>query len=86
MREPKLYAKLSKCDFYKNKIQCLGHVNSEKGVAFDPMKIKAIITWSVLKDVHDIRSFIGVNRILSQIYREFFKNSSPYNYPLKEKC
>ena len=37
----------------------LGHVILEKGVAVDPTKIKAIITWPISKYVHDTRSFMG---------------------------
>ena len=59
LRENRLYAKLSKCDFYKREVHYLGHITSEKGVAVDLAKIKAIVEWPVLKDVHDIRSFMG---------------------------
>ena len=43
LREHQLYAKLSKCDFYKKGVQYLGHVISEKGITVDPPKIKAIL-------------------------------------------
>ena len=32
LREHKLYAKLSKCDFYKDRIHCLGHIISDEGI------------------------------------------------------
>ena len=32
----------------------------EKGIAVDPAKIKAILEWNAPKDVHDIRSFMGL--------------------------
>jgi len=51
LREHQLYAKLSKCDFYKDKIQYLSHVISKDGISVDPDKIKAIIKWHVPKDV-----------------------------------
>jgi hypothetical protein len=38
LREHKLYAKFDKCDFYQRKIQYLGHVISEDGIAVDPGK------------------------------------------------
>ena len=38
--EHQLYAKFSKCDFYKPHIQYLGHIISEKGIIVDPEKIK----------------------------------------------
>ena len=39
LREHHLYAKFNKCDFYKDKIQYLGHVISEEGISVDPDKI-----------------------------------------------
>ena len=52
--------KLSKCDFYKREVQSLGHVISEEGALVDRAKIRAILEWLVPKDVHDIRSFMGL--------------------------
>ena len=35
LREHKLYAKLSKCDFYKDRIHCLGHIILDEGISID---------------------------------------------------
>ena len=50
LREHKLYAKLSKCDFYKDRIQYLGHIISEEGISMDPDKIEAIKNWPTLRN------------------------------------
>ncbi|GJV02342.1 putative reverse transcriptase domain-containing protein [Tanacetum coccineum] len=42
LKEEKLYAKFSKCDFWLDYMQFLGHVIDSKGVHVDPAKIKAI--------------------------------------------
>ena len=42
LREHQLYAKFSKCDFYKPHIQYLGHIIYETGIAVDLKKIRAI--------------------------------------------
>jgi hypothetical protein len=47
LRKHKLYAKFDKCDFYQKKIQYLGHVISEEGIAVDPENIRAIL-WNGL--------------------------------------
>jgi len=41
----KLYAKLSKCEFWLNEVVFLGHVISEKGISVDPKKIEAVLRW-----------------------------------------
>ena len=43
LREHKLYAKFSKCEFFKDKIQYLGHVISKEGISMDPGKIREIM-------------------------------------------
>eukprot|EP00253_Pinus_taeda_P033032 PITA_33032 len=78
LREHQLYAKLSKCDFYKEEIQYLGHVISKEGIVVDPEKIKTILDWPVPKDVADIRSFMG----LAGYYRRFVEGFSRVAYPI----
>ena len=43
LREHKLYAKFNKCEFFKDKIQYIGHVISKEGIPVDPDKIRAIM-------------------------------------------
>ena len=56
LREHQLYAKLSKCDFYRDKIQYLGHIISKDGISVDPKKIEAIMNWPTPINVMDVRS------------------------------
>ena len=43
LREHHLYAKFSKCDFWKKEVDFLGHVMTAEGVAVDPGKVKAML-------------------------------------------
>ena len=43
LKEKKLYAKLSKCDFRLKKVNFLGHVISGGGIAVDPSKVDALL-------------------------------------------
>nr|GEZ99423.1 hypothetical protein [Tanacetum cinerariifolium] len=45
LKDEKLYAKFSKCDFWLNSIQFLGHVIDSSGIHVDPAKIEAIKSW-----------------------------------------
>ncbi|XP_057734089.1 uncharacterized protein LOC130949359 [Arachis stenosperma] len=42
LKEKKLYAKLSKCEFWKSEVKFLGHVVSKQVIAVDPYKMEAI--------------------------------------------
>ncbi|GJX97904.1 putative reverse transcriptase domain-containing protein [Tanacetum coccineum] len=46
LKKEQLYAKFSKCDFWLDLIQFLGHVIDNKGVHIDPAKIKEIKNWA----------------------------------------
>ena len=73
-----MYAKFSKCEFYKDKIQYLGHIISEQGLAVDPEKIKAIREWLVPTDVSAVRSFMGI----AGYYRKFVERFSAIAHPI----
>jgi hypothetical protein len=78
LREHQLYAKLSKCSFYQKQIHYLGHIISNDGIAVDPEKIEAIREWSVLKNVTEVRSFMG----LVGYYRIFIEGFSNIAHPI----
>ncbi|CAN4096771.1 unnamed protein product [Withania somnifera] len=42
LREHRLYAKFSKCEFWLESIAFLGHIVSKAGVSIDPAKVRAI--------------------------------------------
>ena len=54
LRNHQLFAKFSKCDFFKDKIQYLGHVVTKEVISVDPEKINAIEYWPVPKDITDV--------------------------------
>ena len=60
LREHPLYVKLNKCDFYRDRIQYLGHIISEQGISVDPEKIEAIMNWPTPRNVIDVRYFMGI--------------------------
>ncbi|KAC9475837.1 hypothetical protein E3N88_45766 [Mikania micrantha] len=78
LREERLYAKLSKCEFWLREVQFLGHVINSDGIHVDPTKIAAIKNWDVPTTPTEIRSFLG----LAGYYRRFISNFSKIALPL----
>ena len=78
LREKKLYAKLSKCDFWLKEISFLGHIVSTRGIRVDPVKIEAVVNWKPPRSVTKVRSFLGI----AGYYRRFVKGFSVIASPL----
>ncbi|KAL5563423.1 hypothetical protein UlMin_033170 [Ulmus minor] len=78
LRDNKLYAKFSKCDFWLSKVHFLGHVVSKEGVSVDPAKVEAVSKWAAPTSVTEIRSFLG----LAGYYRRFVEGFSKIAAPL----
>ena len=80
LKERKLYAKLSKCEFWLPEVSLLGHVISGNGIAVDPSKVDAVLQWEAPRTVTEIRSFLG----LAGYYRRFIEGFSKLALPLTQ--
>ena len=72
--------KSSKCHFFKEEIEYLGHVVSGEGISINPKKVEAVTEWPTPQTVYDVRSFLG----FVGYYRRFIKNFSKITKPIRE--
>ena len=72
LRGNKLFAKLSKCDFWLKEVSFLGHIVSVEGIRVDAVKIEAVMNWKPPRNVTEVRSFLG----LAGYYRRFVQGVS----------
>ncbi|KAK1670560.1 hypothetical protein QYE76_058719 [Lolium multiflorum] len=71
--EPKReHAKFSKCEFWLDQVEFLGHVISKDGIAVNPSKVASVLDWEAPKNVKEIRGFLG----MAGYYRRFIEGFS----------
>lgn len=80
LQEKELYAKLSKSEFWLEKVRFLGYVISTIGIVVDPPKVEAVLQLDTLKSVTESRSFLG----LIGYYRRFIEGLSKLALPLTQ--
>ncbi|GJZ83370.1 hypothetical protein Tco_0648543 [Tanacetum coccineum] len=78
LKDQKLYAKFSKCEFWLQEVHFLGHVVNAEVIHVDPAKVEAIKKWEVPRTPTEIRQFLG----LAGYYRRFIENFSKIAKPL----
>jgi hypothetical protein len=80
LRENRLYAKLSKCEFWMKQVAFLGHVISKGGISMDPSKVQDVLSWNEPTSVGDIQSFLG----LARYYRRIFEDKQAHDRVARE--
>ncbi|CAA0819684.1 Uncharacterized mitochondrial protein AtMg00860, partial [Striga hermonthica] len=78
LRQEKLYAKFSKCEFWLDRVAFLGHIVTAEGIEDDPGNIEAVRNWSPPRSVTEIQSFLG----LAGYYMRFIEAFSKIALPL----
>lgn len=80
LEDEKLHCKFKKCEFLKNEVKFLGHIIDNQGIKPDPAKVECVKAWTRPKNVHELRSFLG----LTNYFRKFIKGYALYTYPLTQ--
>ncbi|GJS72705.1 putative reverse transcriptase domain-containing protein [Tanacetum coccineum] len=68
LKKERLYAKFSKCDFWLDSVQFLGHVIDRNGVHVDPAKIKVIKNWVAPMTPTEVRQFLGLTGFTIELF------------------
>lgn len=80
LEEYGLRVRRSKCDFFQNSVEYLGHVIDSEGLHKAPSKTKALTDAPPPENVSQLRSFLG----LLNYYGKFIENLSTLLQPLHE--
>ena len=80
IREAGLKLNPTKCHFFQNTINTLGHVISADGIACDDKKIEAVKNWPEPTNVKELQKFLG----FSGFYRKHIKDYASIARPLTD--
>jgi hypothetical protein len=78
LKHEKFYVCKAKSSFAQKEIKYLGHIVDKQGIRPDPKKVESVQTCPVPKNVHDVRSFLG----LVNYFRKFTDHYSEIAVPL----
>jgi hypothetical protein len=84
LRDHRLYAKFSKCEFWLDTVKFLGHTISSNGISVDPSKVQKVLDWKPPTSVHQIRSFLGLAGYYHCFILDFSRIAKPMTELLKK--
>jgi hypothetical protein len=84
LRDHKLYAKFSKCEFWLDIVKILGHTISKDGISVDPSKVQEVMDWKPPESVHQIRSFLGLDGYYHRFIPDFSRIAKAMTELLKK--
>ena len=83
LRRYNVRLKPSKCVFFRNKLNFLGHTISDQGICADKDKVKAIQDWKSPATVKQVRQFQGLAGFLRRYIANFASIAQPITDLLK---
>ncbi|CAI5485183.1 unnamed protein product [Closterium sp. Yama58-4] len=77
LREHRLFAKESKCEFANSSIPFLFHIISHNQLAMDPTKIQVVENWKQPTCIKDLQAFLGLANYYCKFINHFAAITSP---------
>jgi hypothetical protein len=78
LKRERFFVCKAKSSFAEPEVKYLGHIVDKQGICPDPKKVEAVQTWPAPKNVHDVRSFLG----LVNYFRKFIEHYSEIAMPV----
>lgn len=78
LRDAEMTLNPKKCNFYSERMDCLGHIIDDEGIHADANKMAQIQEWRTPRNYHEVQRFLG----LVQYLQHFLPNVSAFTAPL----
>lgn len=69
LKHHQFFVKLKKCTFRCQKLEYLGHIITSEGVKVDQQKIQAMLEWSRLTMITELRGLLGFTGMIASLYK-----------------
>jgi len=79
LEENDLYIKPEKCVWKVRKIRFLGVVIGPNGIEMEREKMEGVLSWPELKNVKDVRKFLGLANYYQRFIKDFARVARPMN-------
>ena len=79
LEENDLYIKPEKCVWKVRKIRFLGVVIGPNGIEMEREKMEGVLSWPELKNVKDVRKFLGLANYYRRFIKDFARVARPMN-------
>ncbi|CAI7858787.1 unnamed protein product [Closterium sp. NIES-54] len=73
----RLLTKGSKCEFFQDRLEFLGHVISEAGVEIDPKKLDTVKAWHPPTNITELQSFLGFVNYVRRFVPDMARLTAP---------
>ena len=73
-----------KCDFYRERVEYLGHMISANGIEVTTDKVEAIRSWPIPKSPKQIKSFLGMTRFYQKFVHRYCHVVKPLTLLLRK--
>jgi hypothetical protein len=77
LKREKFYVCKAKSTFAAKEIKFLGHIVNSEGIRPDPKKVKVVRNWPVPKNVHEVRSFLGLANYFCKFISHYSEVAAP---------
>ena len=77
LRSAKLYAKRSKCSFFVEEVEYLGHIVSSDGIKVSPEKVEVVRTWASSQDCQGSSLLFGFSQLVPTLHPSFCGHCRP---------
>jgi len=85
LQEEQMLVVIKKCEFFTRKTDFIGFIIKLKKISMDLKKVKAIVNWQELRNVTQLRLFLGFYNYYRRFIAQWLKSIKPFTRLTKKE-